>query len=124
MASISTILDSKHLSYSTPYGTTETLPFVNRKCYAHVRVVDYYPPDLEDFAQSRDNADFNSVPENEHEDLSISYEEQTPPNRWEWAFFLLVEDAKPISCLQNPPRMKLLVSGQEAQFLLKLDAAE
>jgi hypothetical protein len=45
------------------------------------------------------------------------------PSRWEWAFYLLVEDAKPVLG-SNHVRMPLLVAGKDAEYLLKIDATE
>jgi protection-of-telomeres protein 1 len=42
------------------------------------------------------------------------------PNRWEWAFYILVEDAKPAAG-ENPTQLPLQIFGQEAVKLLGLE---
>jgi hypothetical protein len=43
--------------------------------------------------------------------------------RWEWAFWLLLEDVKKNSRGEHE-RMKVLVAGRDAEYLLKLDACK
>jgi protection-of-telomeres protein 1 len=44
----------------------------------------------------------------------------TRPNRWEWAFYILVEDAKPAAG-EDPTQLPLQIFGQEAIKLLGLE---
>lgn len=48
----------------------------------------------------------------------------SPPSKWEWGFGLLVEDAEKTPPGQKPARMSLIVSGMDAEYLLKLTATE
>jgi protection of telomeres protein 1 len=89
-----------------------------------VRVVDFFPPNIADFAvpykPRRNSASPPSSSEDEDED------DITPETRgikWEWRFCLLVEDDK-VAPGQARDRIKLFVSGAEAEFLLKLDAVK
>jgi len=85
-------------------------------------VVDFFPPDIADFAVPYRSRSFHSSSsqssDDEDEDEITS---ETRGIKWEWRFCLLVEDAK-IAPGQSRDRMKLFISGAEAEFLLKLDA--
>lgn len=87
-------------------------------------MVDFFPPDIADFAAPCKPRHFASSPslssDDENEDEVTS---ETRGIKWEWRFCLLVEDAK-ITPGQTRDRIKLFVSGAEAEFLLKLDAVE
>ncbi|KAF1981249.1 hypothetical protein K402DRAFT_239699 [Aulographum hederae CBS 113979] len=121
---LSAIWDNRHLHGKTPAGTERQLPFINMRCRANVRVVDFYPHNLQDFAQSLDDPTFNP-PHSDDEDDSVSYERASgTPNRWQWAFCLLVEDAKPPAEEKDPVRLKLMVDDACGQYLLKLDAED
>lgn len=85
------------------------------------RVVDFYPPKLEDFAHSLDDDGYNDCPD--PEDASTMDIDGTPSSRWEWAFWLLLEDTKKNSTGQHE-RIKVLVAGLDADYLLKLDACK
>jgi hypothetical protein len=80
-------------------------------------VVDHYPHRLEDFAVLQ-------------EQRSLAYDRKRDPasartiKNWEWRFCLLVEDVSPPAPGQPKARTKLFVSNTDAQYLLKLDAAE
>lgn len=112
-----------------------SLPFVNMKFRLHVRVVDYWPRQIEDFSRSITDDIYNpmsrSVSENsdseEESDLSAPMRvlPSSTARNWEWAFYLLVEDvtAKGTSGLTQPSKMPLLVAHDDAVHLLKLDAA-
>jgi protection-of-telomeres protein 1 len=90
---------------------------------AQVRVVDFYPPRLADFAQSLDDPRYNNAP-----DLTLDDDDDsmnlTPQSRWEWAFWITVEDALKSGEQTAPDRLRVLVHGKDAQYLLKLDACD
>lgn len=92
------------------------LPFVNARYRARVRVVDFKPDNLEDFAQP--------VGDPSYDDLASDAEEDWDgiPKGWEWAFCLLVEDA--LSTSPEKTRMRLIVANDGAEHLLKMDATE
>jgi len=124
--SIRDISDTPYLSDKAPSGIERKLPFINMRCRARVRVVDFYPPQLEDFAQCLDDSSYNDVfsDSDNEEMLYIDSSSSQKPTSWEWAFYLLVEDAKPPPGTEKPVRMKLLIAADDAVHLLKLDATE
>jgi protection of telomeres protein 1 len=129
VVSVSRILEGEGRSTTTDTGVALDLPFQN-VCYrAKVRVVDFFPPNLEDFA----------VPCDEFEDLSDDSDEESDRDdgqlrhtnrglrrvdRWDWMFYLLVEDANKIGSGAKRETMKVLVAHRDAEYLLKMDAKE
>ena len=126
--SISEILDTSSLERTTHEQISIQLPFHNCRYKAQVRVVDFFPPNLEDFcAPYRDCDDISSDKE---EDSDSDVDVLSPSDledgdvRWQWRFMLLVEDAQPLPPNDERPRyMELLVSDTDAEFLLnRMDA--
>jgi hypothetical protein len=104
-------------------GADSTLPFINQKCRLKVRVVDFFPPHLEDFAQSLDDPNYNDITSS-HNDSTISMDgDSSPPSRFEWSFYLLVEDTRPQPG-QEPTRIPILVHGNDAVHLLNLEPTD
>ncbi|KAL4912276.1 hypothetical protein BDW62DRAFT_26097 [Aspergillus aurantiobrunneus] len=99
----------------SPSGIEYRLPFQNLCYLTTVRVVDFYPPLLEDFAVLQEHA-------------SLAYNEQRDPatsrtiSKWEWRFCLLVESISPATSRQPKERVKLFVSNSEAEHLLNMVA--
>jgi len=116
------ILDSPCLVAPTPSGSTITYPFMNRRFRAKVRCVDFYPPKLEDFTQSLDDTKYNDATGVDLPPSSLDMD-STPKPRWVWHFWLLVEDASTPEG-EEPARMKLLIAGEDALYLLQLDACD
>lgn len=130
--SVSAILSLDKHSNTTPAGTPYTLPFQNIKSRATVRIVDFFPSDLADFAVpcpkvseydilsdaegSEDGSDSGSQSAD-----TISEIEDDPP--WEWRFGLVLEDAMGPKTSEKAT-MKVYVAGQDAECLLKLDATK
>lgn len=85
-------------------------------CRAHLRVVDFHPPSLEDFTQPIRY----SRPDDSDDEEPVSSQQ----SNWKWAFYLLVEDAATPINATNPQRLPLLVAGDAAEFLLDLDATK
>ena len=108
------IMHSPQLHGKTPEESHITYPFMLAKFRARVRVIDFYPPKLEDFSRSLEDPEFNNC--------SAPEDWRTPPAEWEWAFYLLVEDANQED--KKKEQMKLLVAGPEAEYLLRLSASE
>lgn len=106
---------------SGPEGVEYRLPFQNLRYKASVRVVDFFPPRLEDFAVAY-NPEYAMLSDAESdEDSSMGQQ------RWEWRFCLLVEDGGPNARYkkgENRDRLKLFVAGQDAVFLLGIDAVK
>ncbi|KAL6244101.1 hypothetical protein RBB50_008971 [Rhinocladiella similis] len=123
--SISDILDPDILLRKTLQGNPYRLPFQNCKYKLHVRVVDFYPDDIADFAVPR-NPDYDLLSDEEdEEDLSSMDLTQLSGDRlaWEWRFVLLVEDARQSASLnEQPTRMEVLVAATDGDFLLNMTA--
>ncbi|EFR00421.1 telomere-binding alpha subunit central domain-containing protein [Nannizzia gypsea CBS 118893] len=116
------ILDPDTHTFKGPDGVEFQLPFQNVRYRSSVRVVDFFPHNIEDFSVSY-NVDYALT--NDGGDAS---DDSDPGARrwWEWRFCLLVEDGGP-NVPHLPPgktreRMPLLVYGSEAEFLLHIDA--
>ncbi len=84
-----------------------------------MRVVDYFPPKLEDFAvpcEPSSDDEFSESPDEWP---------QERPKRWEWRFCLLVEDGaltKGDDPSGDRTRLKVFVADHDAEYLLKMDA--
>lgn len=119
------ILDPDILERKTAEGNAFRLPFHNCKYKAKVRVVDFFPDNIADFAAPRMVSDYDILSddeENDDGDIDLMREDQDKI-KWEWCFFLLVEDARPQAFGDGEPkRMELLVADADGDFLLKMDA--
>lgn len=102
-----------------------------------MRVVDFFPPKLEDFAVRHRVTEFEDLSDSDDETESDSSTCATDENsegrsqdkneetKWEWRFCLLLEDASSIS--KQPlekERMKVFVAGADVEFLTKMDAVK
>lgn len=108
-----------------------TLPFHNINSRTTVRVVDFFPPDLADFAvpcPKSSEYDILSDVEgdgSEHESAPQSQSSNALDDErgWEWRFGLVLEDTMgPKSEMKTT--MEVYVASQDAEYLLKLDAEE
>lgn len=99
-STISEILNNPHLTAKTNKYNPFTLPFVNCKHRSRVRVVDFFPPELEYFTHSLSDPGY------------------TPRSKkgWEWGFVLLVEDAG-VPRDTVPEQLRVIVNNGAAQFL-------
>ncbi|KAJ5656653.1 hypothetical protein N7507_008603 [Penicillium longicatenatum] len=109
--SVDSILAADHHVISLPGGISYKLPFQNVAYNTIARVVDFFPPDLADFAvQVRTK--------------TIVHQSQEHTT-WEWRFCLLVEGIEPVVSKDQPrEQMKIFVSGAEAERLLCLDPTD
>ena len=108
--SIDDILLAKTHIISLPGDLTYNAPFQNVGYTLTSRVVDFYPPNLEDFAKM--------VPSDSIVEGNESWE-------WQWRFCLLVEGVEPLmSKTQRRERLKIFVAGAEADHLLCIDPTE
>ncbi|KAL4893457.1 hypothetical protein BDV59DRAFT_177454 [Aspergillus ambiguus] len=107
---IEDILNNKSHENTSPDGIHYRLPFQNLSYRSTVRVVDFFPPKLEDFA----------VPVVSHNHHRSDERRIT----WEWRFCLLVESASPSPVGQPKQRMKLYMDDSSTQYLLNLDACD
>jgi protection-of-telomeres protein 1 len=101
-STLSEIINNPHLQAktSTKYNSF-TLPFVNCRHRSRVRVVDFYPPELEYFSHSADDSSWTPRPKH---------------RRWEWGFVLLLEDAN-VPRDTVPEQLRLIVNNDAAQYL-------
>ncbi|GAQ06172.1 hypothetical protein ALT_3493 [Aspergillus lentulus] len=120
--SLADILDGEFHENISPNQIEYRIPFQN-VCYrATFRVVDFFPPKLEDFAVPEES-DHKPRPDAEV-DETHNFHSAGCSIRWQWRFCLLVENVPPHPHGESSQRMKLFVSGADAECLLKLDAAE
>ncbi|KAE8146341.1 hypothetical protein BDV25DRAFT_143789 [Aspergillus avenaceus] len=113
--SIADIITNESHNNVSHSGISYRLPFQNLCYAATVRVVDFFPPRLKDFAVPQDFKD---------NDSDVGMSRNGDFTRWEWRFCLLVEDALPPPPGHSRERMKLYVAGGEAEYLLRLDATD
>ena len=116
--SLEDILSNESHENTSPDNIKYRLPFQNLCYRSFARVVDFFPPHLEDFSVplNGESAIFSSSANNE--DCGPD-----DPIRWEWRFCLLLESASPPPG-QPKERVKVFVSGHDAEYLLKMDAVE
>jgi protection-of-telomeres protein 1 len=120
--SLAEILKPKTISLSEEHVS----PFNLCKYRANVRVVDYFPPKLEDFAIGRRSSVFDMLSDySGGEDTDLEEDRRIfksgkgfPKDIWEWRFALLVEDA---SSKVAKERLWLIVDNHAAQGLLGLE---
>ncbi|KAF3064899.1 hypothetical protein GL218_02578 [Daldinia childiae] len=109
--------------------TTLTLPFTCAKYRANVRVLDFRPRKLEDFATWRKNTEFDMLSDHSGASDSESDEDQGTLDRyrgdkvWEWRFSLLLEEANPKKKGEDNS-LWVVIDNTEAQMLLNLDAVD
>lgn len=125
--SLADILANESHNNALPGGVEYRLPFQNLCYRATVRVVDFFPPKLEDFAVPY-NPEYamlsGSESDEEDEDGDTMMNGRYRRRLWEWRFCLLVENGTPPPRGQPRERVKLFVSGPDAEFLLKLTAVK
>ncbi|TDZ51647.1 hypothetical protein CTRI78_v007497 [Colletotrichum trifolii] len=110
------------------------MPFENVLCRANVRVVDFRPHSLQDFASSRRKTEFDILSDVSSNSGSDSDEDVGRPDNsgreltWEWCFALQLQDASVPSGKAknsgglNSSRIWVVVSNAHAQLLTGLDA--
>lgn len=119
---------------------TYTLPFQNIKSRTIVRIVDFFPTDLAQFAVRLPKpSEFDALSDHEPSDSDSDTSSQISPRggngmteedederKWEWRFGLVLEDASEEKIPKSEERasMEVYVAEQDAEFLLKLDAEE
>ncbi|KAL1840211.1 hypothetical protein VTJ49DRAFT_694 [Mycothermus thermophilus] len=129
--------------------TGRPLPFACAKHRVRVRVVDFFPHNLEDFACPRTLTEWDQLSDNEDFSDSASLSSSSSSDNaaararaqgaktvWEWRFALLLEDAdpsvakaitttaEPSPAATRPDRLWVLVDNIEAQCLTGLDATD
>ena len=139
---------------TTPAGTTYNLPFVNINSRAIVRILDFSPPNLSDFAVRIPKRASEYAILSDATDDSPTASSSPPSSRsssvspspfpsargdddkgigsnlgrkkWEWRFALTLTDASPSPPTTEKKRenLKVFVSDHDAEHLLKLDACD
>ncbi|KAF2627276.1 hypothetical protein BU25DRAFT_440087 [Macroventuria anomochaeta] len=101
-STLSEIINNPHLQAKTATKYNPfTLPFVNCKHRSRVRVVDFYPPELEYFAHCMNDP---------------SWTPRSKYHCWEWGFVLLLEDAS-VPRDTVPEQLRVIVNNDAAQYL-------
>ena len=119
------------------------LPFANVRFKAKVRVVDFMPHRLADFAVGRWVSQLELIGQHNDEDVSSSEDDDdsgafgVDPRggrdssykfTWEWRFALLLEDASDLDADADPaaekPRIWTVVTNTDAQLLTAMDACD
>jgi protection-of-telomeres protein 1 len=113
----------------SPNGAEYLSPFDVAKYRASVRVINYFPDRIEDFAVGRRESIYEMLPDysggedTDVEESMASFRNGKgfPKKTWTWRFALEVEDATP-----SPKRERtwLIVDNPDGQMLLGLDASE
>ncbi|KZM20988.1 uncharacterized protein EKO05_0005220 [Ascochyta rabiei] len=102
LSTLSEIHNNPHLQAQTTKYNNFTLPFINCRHRSRVRVVDFYPPEIEYFVHSSNDPSW------------------TPRSRknslWEWGFVLLLEDAH-VPHNTVPEQLRVIVNNDAAQHL-------
>lgn len=129
---LSSILSVDRNSNQTPEGAKYILPFQNIKSRTTVRVVDFFPSNLADFAvpcskvsefdclSDRDDSQNESGNDSRSSCGGIA---TSGEKRWEWRFRLTLEDGQGQK-QEDKAAVDVYVAGQDAECLLKLDAEE
>ncbi|KIY03827.1 uncharacterized protein Z520_00518 [Fonsecaea multimorphosa CBS 102226] len=121
------ILDPDILNRTTAKGNAYRLPFQNCTYKSKVRVVDFFPDNIADFAAPRKDGQYDVLSDNDdfEEDMDVdpTQEENASNLKWEWRFLLLVEDARaPAGVDGRATQMELLVADTDGDYLLNMDA--
>ncbi|VBB75363.1 Putative protein of unknown function [Podospora comata] len=130
LTTIESMLEPSFMKIKIDADTVEVqVPFVNKKYLTFVRVVDFSPSCIEDFAVSRKITQYQDLSDSENSDgLSLDEDESsggdndpTVKRAWEWRFSLLLEDALPADG-SSPARVWVAVNNGAGQCLTNLDA--
>jgi hypothetical protein len=121
------ILDPDILKRTTPKGNSYLLPFQNCTYKSKIRVVDFFPSNVADFAAPRKVSQYDELSDHESagedSDIDLTQARSDDEIKWQWRFFLLVEDARlQLGCQDRPTKMELLVAEADGDFLLNMDA--
>lgn len=102
-STISEILNNPYLHTETATKHNPfTLPFVNCRHRSRVKVVDFFPPELEYFTHSMNDPSWTP--------------RSMKDNQWEWGFVLLLEDAN-VPRDTVPEQLRMIVNHSAAQHL-------
>lgn len=107
-------MTNKTHNIKSPGGIEYRVPFQNICYRSKVRVVDFFPPNMADFAVPKNSK--HAVPDDDNDINGFTM--------WDWRFCLLVESAAPIPPGGSRERIPLFVSGADAVYLLCMDPVE
>ncbi|KAI1390733.1 uncharacterized protein F4822DRAFT_394300 [Hypoxylon trugodes] len=108
---------------------TLTLPFVCAKYRANVRVVDFWPRKLENFATWRKSEEYDVLSDHsggsdlESDGGQGTLDRFSGDKIWEWRFALLLEEASP-KRKDECNRVWAIVEDAEAQMLINMNASD
>ncbi|KAK4177938.1 hypothetical protein QBC36DRAFT_386318 [Triangularia setosa] len=128
---IETMLEPRYIHVKVGADTVSVqVPFVNQKYLSFVRVVDFSPSSIEDFAVSRKITQYQDISDSENSGQSSLDEDESsggdsdPTVRrvWEWRFSLLLEDASPVDGPASPSQVWVVINNSSGQCLTNLDA--
>lgn len=119
--------------FATPAGNPFSLPFKNNFYHLHsIRVIDFHPPHLAAFAAPHIPTDYDVLSDHESNsdsDAADMTDAHGADRTWEWRFELLVEDVRTTAsststtiinkAADGGSRMKILIAGLDADFLLR-----
>jgi protection-of-telomeres protein 1 len=115
LSTISEIIYNSHLHAQTPKYNDFEFPFLNSRHRSRVRVVDFFPPELEMFAHCTNDPAWDK--------RARKQDGSGIKSKWEWGFVLLLEDAKiPPNTVSE--KLRVIVGNDSAQYLLNMDAQE
>lgn len=109
---------NKTHNIKSPDGIEYRVPFQNICYRSKIRAVDFFPPNLADFAVPKSR---RAVSDDDDYDGSNNVNRFT---MWDWRFCLLVESAAPLPPGESRERIPLFVSGADAVYLLCMDPVE
>jgi protection-of-telomeres protein 1 len=123
------ILRPRKILDQTGRSREQLSPFDVCNYKANVRVVDYFPAKIEDFAVGRRPSEFDMLSDYSGGEDTDPEEEMRafragkclPKKIWEWRFALQVVDANDRSSME---RMWLMIGNYDAQMLLNMDATK
>jgi protection of telomeres protein 1 len=125
LTSIEEIMDPCILRRKTPSGNDFYLPFQNCCYHSKVRVVDFLPNDIASFACPYRTSDYDILSDHEESEGSDIDLDESRDVKWEWRFYLLVEDANsPATVGQPKTQMPLLVADLDGVYLLDMEASD
>ncbi|KAH7384270.1 hypothetical protein DE146DRAFT_748534 [Phaeosphaeria sp. MPI-PUGE-AT-0046c] len=117
LSTISEITYNSRLDAQTPKYNHFVFPFLNARFRARVRVVDFFPPELDLFVHCTND------PAWDKRSRKQDHRNSTTKVRWEWAFVLLLEDAKvPPNTMSE--QLRVVVNNEAAQHLLDMNAQD
>ena len=135
---MSEIINGNGHDVKTPNGIPYRLPFHNISCRASLRVVDFFPPNLADFAVPRESSEYEGLSDDGNSngdddsgsDCSDSQNDllnqmcgENGTRTWEWRFCLCVEEGSATGTSPKE-RFKVFVSDRDAEYLLAMSAEE